>query len=72
MAKLMSLPLTASCFSKIQISFTILVPDHPGNPGQSLEGVHVLYVCVNASIKKNKKVIFCSIRKHTVLTFCTV
>jgi len=30
MAQLMPLPLTVSCFSKIQISFTFLVPAHLG------------------------------------------
>ena len=30
----MPLPLTVSCFSKIQIGFTILVPAHLGSPGQ--------------------------------------
>ena len=34
MAQLIPLPLTASCFSKIQIGFTFLVPAHPGSPGQ--------------------------------------
>ena len=34
MAQLMPLPLTVSCFSKIQIGFTFLVPDHPGSPGK--------------------------------------
>jgi len=34
MAQLMPLPLTLSCFSKIQIGFTILVPAHLGSPGQ--------------------------------------
>jgi len=33
-AQLMPLPLTASCFSKIQIGFTFLVPAHPGSPGK--------------------------------------
>ena len=33
-ARLMPLPLTVSCFSKIQIGFTFLVPAHPGNPGK--------------------------------------
>ena len=33
-AQLMPLPLTVSCFSKIQIGFTLLVPAHPGSPGQ--------------------------------------
>ena len=31
MAQLMPLPLTASCFSKIQIGFTFLVPAHLGS-----------------------------------------
>ena len=31
MAQLMPLPLTVSCFSKIQIGFTFLVPAHPGS-----------------------------------------
>jgi len=30
MAQLMPLPLTVSCFSKIQVGFTFLVPAHPG------------------------------------------
>jgi len=34
MAQLMPLPLTVSCFSKIQIGFAFLVPAHLGSPGQ--------------------------------------
>ena len=34
MAQLMPLPLTVSCFSKIQIGFTFLVPTHLGIPGK--------------------------------------
>ena len=34
MAQLMLLPLTVSCFSKIQIGFAFLVPAHPGSPGK--------------------------------------
>jgi len=34
MSQLMPLPLTVSCFSKIQIGFTFLVPAHPGSPGK--------------------------------------
>ena len=33
-AQLMPLPLTVSCFSKVQICFTFTVPAHPGIPGQ--------------------------------------
>jgi len=32
--RLMPLPLTVSCFSKIEIGFTFLVPAHPGSPGK--------------------------------------
>ena len=39
MAQLMALPLTVSCFSKIQIGFTFLVPAHPGGPGKGLLNV---------------------------------
>jgi len=38
----MPLPLTAPCFSKIQIGFTFLVPAHLGSPGQR--------VCVRARV----------------------
>jgi len=42
MAQLMPLPLTVSCFGKIQIGFTYLVQAHPG----SLEQRAVKWVCV--------------------------
>ena len=44
MAQLMPLPLTVSCFSKIQIGFALLVPAHPGSPGQ--RAVKRVCVCV--------------------------
>jgi len=34
MAQLIPLPLTVSCFSKIQIGFTFLVLAHPGSSGK--------------------------------------
>ena len=34
MAQLMPVPLTVSCFSKIRIGFTFLVPAYSGSPGQ--------------------------------------
>ena len=34
MAQLMPLPLTISCFSKIQVGFTFLVLAYPGSPGK--------------------------------------
>ena len=51
MAQLMALPLTVSCFSKIQIGFTFLVPAHPGSPGKGpLNGCVCVCVCVPLSI----------------------
>ena len=44
MAQLMSLPLTVSCFSKIQIGFTFLVLAHPSSPGQ--RAIKRMCVCV--------------------------
>ena len=46
MAQLMPLPLTVSCFSKIQIGFAFLVPSHPGSPGQRA----VKQVCVCCAV----------------------
>jgi len=44
MAQLMPLPVTVSCFRKIQIGFTFLVPAHPGSPGR--RAVKRVCVCV--------------------------
>ena len=44
MAQLVPLPLTVSCFSKIQIGFTFLVPAHPGSPGH--RAIKRVCVCV--------------------------
>jgi len=44
MAQLMPLPLTVSCFSKIQIGFTFLVPPHPGSHGKGPLNGCVLWV----------------------------
>ena len=47
LAQLMPLPLTISCFSKIQIGFTFLVPAHLGSPGKGpLDGCVCVCVCV--------------------------
>jgi len=43
-AQLMPLPLTVSCFSKLQMGFTFLVLAHPGSPGQ--RAVKRVCVCV--------------------------
>ena len=48
MAQLMLLPLTVSCFSKIQIGFTFLVPVNLGSPGKW--AVKWVCVCVCVSV----------------------
>ena len=63
MAQLMPLPLTVSCFSKIQIGFTFLVPAHPGSPGK--RAVKHVCVCVVCLIQPNETLlsteVFCLI-----------
>ena len=48
-ALLMPLPLTVSCFSKIQTGFSFLVPAHHGSPGQRA----VKWVCVCVCVRPN-------------------
>jgi len=46
MAQLVPLPLTVSCFVKIQIDLTFLVPAYPGSPGKRA----IKCVCVLACV----------------------
>jgi len=62
MAQLIPLPLTVSCFSKIQIGYTFLVPAHPGSPGKMT--VKWVCVCVCACVRACVRVCVC-----VVLTF---
>ena len=45
MAQMMPVPLTISCFTKIQIGFTFLVPAHLGSPGK--RAVKRVCMCVS-------------------------
>ena len=69
LAHLMPLPLTVSCFSKIQIGFTFLVPAHPGSPGQrAVKRVCVcVCACVRACARDLDKLIDCLIVSATDL-----
>jgi len=61
MAQLMPLPLTVSCFSKIQIGFTFLVPADLGSPGKGpLNGCVCIYMA-----PQYPKHIGITDRKHT-------
>jgi len=54
MAQLVPLPLTVSCFSKIQIGFTFLVLAHPDSPGK--RAIKRVYVCMYVQCAEiNKK-----------------
>ena len=50
MAQLMPLPLTVSCFSKIQIGFTFLVPAHLVSPVQRTVKRVCVCVCFSFSL----------------------
>jgi len=52
MAQLMPLPRSVSCFSKIRIGFTFLVPAHLGSPGQ--RAVKRVCVCVTVLLLEKK------------------
>jgi len=51
-AQLMPLPLTVSCFSKIQIGFAFLVPAHPGSPGKRVVKRVCVCVCIDLLTSK--------------------
>jgi len=55
-AQLMPLPLTISCFSKIQIGFAFLVPTYLGSPGQ--RAVKRVCVCVRACVRVLLSVVY--------------
>jgi len=58
MAQLMPLPLTVSCFSKIQIGYTFLVPAHLGSPRQRPLNARAR-ACVRACVR-----VYYSIQLH--------
>jgi len=56
MAQLMPLPLIVSCFDKIQIGFTFLVPAYPGSPGKGpLNGCVCVCVCLPLYVRYIRK-----------------
>jgi len=59
MAQMMPLPLTVSCFSKIQIGFTFLVPAHPGSPGKRA----IKRVCACACVCFLVAIVKCAVSK---------
>ena len=55
MVQPMPLPLTVSCFTKIQVGFTFLVLAHPGSPGQRAIKRVCVCVCVLSVITDQYK-----------------
>ena len=72
LAQLMPLPLTVSCFSKIQIGFIFLVLAHPGSPGQrAIKRVCVcVCVCVCVIFILELLVILWLCVPHSLSTIC--
>ena len=67
-AQLMSLPLSVSCFSKIQIGFTCLVPVHPGSPRKGpLNGCVCVYSLLYHIFQR-----LCRVCCTTVYSLCDV
>ena len=54
MAQLMPLPLTVSCFSRIQIGFTFLVPAHLSSPRQMAVKRVCVCVCVRVCMWQHR------------------
>jgi len=70
MAQLMPLPLTVSCFSKMQIGFTFLVPVHLGSSGK--RAVKHVFVCVLYSTKNHENESEMSDHSHLCSLKCPV
>ena len=73
MAQLMPLPLTVSCYSKIQIGFTFVVPVHLGSPGQGAIKQVCVCVCVLSlyfAFLVQSKIWKCTVCSDTVVTVC--
>ena len=66
-AQLMPLPLTVSCFSKIQIGFTFLVPAHLSNPGK--EAVKRVCVCFRIKNCQPRELALCQLYRHTFVPY---
>ena len=56
MFQLMPLPLTVSCFSKVQIGFAFLVPAHLGSPGKIAVKRVCVCVCVCVGFRAHVKI----------------
>ena len=71
MAQWISLPLTVSCFTKIQIGFTFLVPAHPGSPGKRAVKRLCVCVCVCVAAKEVKYMSFVEMTVYVSAFFVT-
>ena len=63
MAQLMPLPLT--CFNKIQIGFTFLLPAYPGSPGTRAVKRVCVYVCVCVRYSAVSKIVLATPRPRS-------
>jgi len=69
MAQLMPLPLTVSCFSKIQIGFTFLVPAHLGSHGKEPLNARTRTKSKTAKLRFTF-VLECSLKLNSIVTLC--
>jgi len=67
--QLMPLPLTVSCFRKIQTGFTFLVPAHPGSPVQRAVKRVCGYVSNNGKLVKDSNMASIMVFKELVIPY---
>jgi len=67
----MPLPPTVSCFTKIHIGFTFLVPAHLGSPGKRAIKRVCVCVCVCVAVAVTWSFISCSLLEENLLRWIT-
>ena len=70
MVQLMLLPVTVSCFSKIQVGFTFLVAAHLGSPGQRAVKQVCVGVCDEATLQSAVRSTRCGLLCGPVAAYC--
>jgi len=72
-AQQMQLPLTVSCFSKMQIGFTFLVPAHLGSPGKrAVKRVCCAFSALMLLVERQEEHLACKKLSGEVLAWLSV
>jgi len=71
-AQLMPMPLTVSCFRKIQIGFTFLVPAHPDSPGQRAVKRVCVYISTDCTMLSTVLLLLCHMQHRQAVSVATL